>query len=401
LLEAEGFEVIGTEDGLKGVEFAKQQQPDLIICDIMMPEMNGYEVLEVLQQNKLTAVIPFIFLSAFAEKGAVRRGMELGADDYLTKPFTFTELLKAISTRLAKQQIIKGSYSAQLKQKEAELNLLTHYNPLTGLPNQLLLKELFEQRLISQISPDCYLPVLSLSLDRFDWISQSLGLPWAELLIKAVAQRLRSNLDSSAIVAHCQLDQFVIIPGIFKEREAVVEVVEQLQQVLAEQFILGNHELSVTASIGIALYPDDNCTIEALMRNALAVVYQVRKAGGNNYQFYKSIIYSEALEQLSLETALRHGLQRDEFEVYYQPQVRLETNQIVGVEALVRWRHPQMGLISPARFIPLAEQTGLIIPLGEWVLRKACEQTRAWQLTVAPHLRVAVNLSARQFSQPG
>lgn len=400
LLEAEGFEMISAENGAIGIALAAEQHPDLIICDIMMPEMNGYQVLKVLQQNPLTAPTPFIFLSAMAEKGAVRRGMGLGADDYLSKPFSCNELIDTISTRFAKQEVIAGQYSTALKEKTEELNYLRHYNPLTGLPNQTLLNLEFEQNWLNQVPGGFYLPVLVLSLDRFDWINQSLGQNWAEKLLKVVALRFKNGLNSNAVIAHWQLNQFVIIPGSFKEQSEVIQVVEHLQQLLAKPFVLGIHELSVTASIGIAIYPKDNCTLNALVKNAAAVIYQLRKTGGNNYQFYKIEMQLDALKLVSLEAALRRGLERDEFEVYYQPQVSLNSGKLVGIEALVRWRHPQKGLISPAQFIPIAEETGLIIPLGRWVLRKACEQLRAWQLAGLPQLPVAVNLSACQFSEP-
>lgn len=406
LLDAEGFEAIGAENGQIGLNLAKEMIPDLILCDVMMPGLDGYGVLTAIRQDALMASIPFIFLTAKAAKADFRQGMELGADDYITKPFTRAELLGAIASRLKKQAALETLYHTELQQAKAELNYLIHYDRLTHLPNHLSLREQFKQLQPKDTSDEKLVTVLSLDLDRFNQINDNLGQAVGDVLLKAVADRIKACVDSLGIVARLNATQFAIILAFDRQnacptqyKREVGNLAQNLLNSLSQTFELANQELFITASIGIALYPRDGQEIEQLLNHANTALTQAKQQGGNQYQFYTTAFNIGSSDRLALQSSLRHALERQELLLYYQPQVSLKTGQIIGAEALVRWQHPDRGLISPDKFIPIAEETGLIVPIGEWVLKTACQQTKVWQNAGFSHLRIAVNLSSRQFSQ--
>lgn len=404
ILESGEFEAIGAENGRRGVELAVKNLPSLIICDVTMPELDGYGVLKLLRQNSTTKTIPFIFLTARADKTDIRTGMNLGADDYLTKPFRRTELLTAVTARLAKHQAMTERYHDQLEVAQKELIHSLYYDRLTNLPNQLLLRERFDESL-AQKGLGQAPSILIVAIDRFYRVVESLGYAWGDRLIQNVAHRLISCVDFGDTVARLNTDQFAII--LASENQQSLELTEQASQVaqriierLSKPINLDQHKISLSASIGIALSPKDGEDIDELMQHAEAALSYAKQMGGNQFQFYSSNIQAVSVELLNLETNLRYALEHSQFQIYYQPQVDLSSGRIIGAEALIRWMHPEQGFISPGQFIPLAEQNGLIVPIGEWVLQTACQQLKKWQDAGLPSLRIAVNLSARQFNQP-
>ena len=399
LLDAEGFEVISAENGHDGVDLAKVMVPDLILCDVMMPGLDGYSVLAALRQESLTAAVPFIFLTAKATKADFRQGMELGADDYLTKPFTRAELLGAITSRLKKQTAVQQRYHTELQQAKEQLNYLIHNDSLTKLPNRLALRDRFKQVQPTDSSNEQLVTVLSVGLDRFNQINDNLGHAVGDLLIKAVAERLTACVADGNTVARLTADQFAIILANTQHKKEAGIIAETILESLSQTFALAGQEIFITASIGIALYPRDGTEIEQLLNHANTAMAKAKQQGGDQYEFYTPALNIGSSDRLALQTGLRHALERQELQVYYQPQLDLKTGQIIGAEALVRWQHPERGLVSPDKFIPIAEQTGLIIPIGEWVLHTACRQIKNWQTAGFPSLRIAVNLSSRQFSQ--
>ncbi len=407
LLDAEGFEAISAENGRLGVDLAKAMVPDLILCDVMMPELDGFGVLAALRQEPVMESTPFIFLTAKAAKTDFRQGMELGADDYLTKPFTRAELLGAIAMRLKKQAAVQDRYHSELQHAKEQLNYLIHHDSLTNLPNRLSLRERFKQVQPTDTNDERLVTILSLGLDRFNQINDNLGHTVGDLLLKAVAERIKACVGSQDIVARLNTDQFAIIlvsdrqdacPTTQHEKE-VSNIAQTILKNLSQTFELEARELFITASIGMAVYPRDGKEIEELLNHANTAMIQAKQQGGDQYQLYSATFNIGSSERLALQGSLRYALERNELLVYYQPQVNLQTGQIVGAEALVRWQHPERGLIPPDKFIPIAEETGLIVPIGEWVLQTACKQTQVWQTAGFPSLRIAVNLSSRQFSQ--
>ncbi|VXD17301.1 EAL domain-containing response regulator [Planktothrix paucivesiculata] len=409
LLETEKFEVFNAGNGKIGLQLAIQHQPDLILCDVAMPEIDGYGVLVALQKNPVTATIPFIFLTANSDVGDLRKGMQLGADDYLTKPFTPTELLKAIVIRLKKNATLKANYTHQLKIAESKLNQLIYQDSPTNLPNRLSLLEYFQQRLdeFSLLSvanqnwqQNGMIPIIYLGIDRFGRINDILGYEGGDSLLKAVAERLRKSLPADNIIIHIDSNQFAILLPPILEQQQIKTVIENLQQQISDPFVLTNREVLITVSAGISLYPQDGRDIQHLLREAKQAMNQVKQQGGNHYSFYIPASEHQLSERIDLEVALRYALEREELELYYQPQVSLKTGNIIGAEALLRWKHPQKGRISPIKFIPIAEETGLIESIGEWVLSQACQHSQAWRSQGLGRLRVAVNLSGRQFQTP-
>lgn len=396
LLEAEGFEVLGAANGQIGVQLAFQEPPDLILCDVIMPHLDGYGVLEFLRRNPLTATIPFIFMTAKADMADLRLGMELGADDYLTKPCTPKELLRAIAIRLQKQQLLAERYGTQLRQAEERLNHLVYYDSLTNLPNRLLLQEHFEQAATAHPSEQ-RTGVLVIGLDRLSRINETLGHGCGDLLIKAVGDRLASHLESSAILGHLTADKFAIL--VQRDRPSTEALAKDLLDATAKPFFIGNRELFITSSIGIAFHPHHGSQLDNLIQSANTAMNQVKQRGGDGWEVYQTGMNARSFSDFMLETDLRHALERDQFEIYYQPRVNLRTGQVVGAEALLRWPHPDYGFVSPAQFIPLAEANGLIVPIGEWVLQTVCQQARRWQDAGYPPLQLAVNLSGRQLSE--
>jgi diguanylate cyclase (GGDEF)-like protein len=399
LLDAEGFEVISAENGHDGVDLAKAMVPDLIVCDVMMPILDGYGVLTALRQESSTAAVPFIFLTAKAAKADFRQGMELGADDYLTKPFTRAELLGAIASRLKNQAAVQQRYHTELQQAKQQLEYLIHNDNLTNLPNRLSLRERFKQVQPTDTSNEQLITFLSVGLDRFNRINDNLGHAVGDLLIKAVAERLTACVGSEDTVARLSADQFALILGKIQHKKEASDIAQTILDRLSQTFVVSGQEIFITASIGIAFYPRDGKEIEQLLNHANTALAKAKQQGGDQYEFYTAAFNIGSSDRLALQSSLRHALERKELQLYYQPQVDLKTGQIVGAEALVRWQHPERGLVSPDKFIPIAEETGLIIPIGEWVLQTACKQTKVWQDAGFSSFRVAVNLSSRQFSQ--
>lgn len=289
---------------------------------------------------------------------------------------------------------------SERKRHESELIYLANHNTLTGLPNRNLLTDRLQQALIEAKRHDRMTALIFLDLDRFKHVTESLGHEVGDLVLKRVAEQLDGMVREGDTVAHPGGDEFaLLLTEISHSEDAARQVQKVLNHFENSPLTVGEHKLFVTVSAGIALYPTDSENAEGLLQAALAAMYRSQALGGNTYQFYSSEMNAKALENLAMGSALHDAIARNELELHYQPQVDLASGEIIGMEALARWHHPQLGMVSPAVFIPLAEETGLIGPIGTWVLSEACRQNKAWQDEGLPPLRVAVNLSARQFRQ--
>lgn len=286
------------------------------------------------------------------------------------------------------------------KASEEHVRFLAHHDALTGLPNRMLMMERLEHALAHAHRHGLMLAVMFLDLDRFKNINDSLGHALGDQLLKTVAQRLTESVREDDTAARLGGDEFIIILEAVSTPEDVVGIAQKLVDSLAQPVMLGRQETVVSSSIGISIYPGDGESADALIKHADIAMYRAKEQGRNNYQFYTADMNIRALERLTMEGSLRHALERNEFKLYYQPQVDLRTRCITGMEALLRWQHPDLGLVQPSRFIPIAEETGLIVAIGEWALRAACFQNKAWQDAGLQRVLVAVNLSARQFKQP-
>ena len=297
------------------------------------------------------------------------------------------------------------------RQAEDRLSYLAYYDALTGLANRTLFEDRLPQALNLAQRNEQMLAVMLLDLDRFKNINDTLGHNTGDLLLRGVAERLTGCLRGSDTVARFAGDGFaLLLTQISRKEDAAkiakrtqknaLEIAQNILEALKAPFTFDGHELYSTASIGISVYPHDGGEPQALLKNAGAALHAIKEQGGNGYQFYAESMNARAVEQLTFESGLRRALEREEFVLYYQPQVDIISGQILAVEALVRWQSPGLGFVSPGDFIPLAETNGLIVPIGEWTLREACAQNKSWQQEGLPPLRMSVNLSPRQFEQP-
>lgn len=284
---------------------------------------------------------------------------------------------------------------------EETLRTLAYLDPLTGLPNRLLFMDRLGQAIARARRARQLLAVMLVDLDRFKLVNDSLGLERGDQLLRAVGERLVATLRRSDTVARLASDEFVVLLTGLEQPDPIVKVAHKLLQALQGPISVNGHELSPTASIGIAVYPHDGDEPSVLIKNADTALGRAKELGRGHVQFYTNDMNAQAFERLMLENRLRRALENGELAVYYQPQVSLRSGEVVGVEALVRWFHPELGLVPPGEFIPLAEETGLILPIGFWAMETACSQVQAWRAELdRPGLRLAVNLSARQFQHP-
>ncbi|MDA8164232.1 MAG: EAL domain-containing protein [Desulfobacteraceae bacterium] len=284
------------------------------------------------------------------------------------------------------------------KQAELEIQTLAYYDTLTGLPNRAFLQDRLGEALVGRPGSRPF-AVMFLDLDRFKDINDTLGHVFGDGMLKEVAARLIGCFRKNDTVLRLGGDEFVVIlPEVENERD-IANIARKILNILSEPIILDEHEIFTSGSIGIALYPADGQDMETLLKHADTAMYRAKDQGRNNFQFFSQEMNLQAVEQRQMETSLRHALTTGELFLVYQPQMEIRTGRLVGVEALLRWRHPEQGVLLPSTFIGLAEKTGLIIPIGEWVLRAACRQGQAWQTAGHPPLRIAVNLSGRQFKQ--
>ena len=287
----------------------------------------------------------------------------------------------------------------EAKANEARIQHMAHHDFLTGLPNRFLLTDRFKQVAAAAERNDTRYALLFIDLDRFKNVNDTLGHSIGDQLLRDVASRLGSIVRGTDTLSRQGGDEFLVLLGEVETPEAAAIVARKLMQVLGEPFLLDGHPITVTPSIGIAVSPEDGTDLDSLLKHADLAMYDAKQQGRNNYQFFRREMNARSLELLLMESDLRQALRKSEFELHYQPQISVSSGRPQGLEALLRWRHPERGLVSPADFIPMAEDTGLILPIGQWVLNTACQQLANWRTNGWPELRVAVNLSAAQFRQ--
>ena len=285
------------------------------------------------------------------------------------------------------------------KRAEERFSHLAHHDSLTGLPNRVLFHDRLQLAMIDAKRRRQLVAVMFLDADRFKNINDTLGHGAGDELLILIASRLSACLRAGDTVSRLAGDEFaLVLPGV-ENINTARQLAQRLIDSFSQSFRIKEQHIFMTVSIGITLYPADASTVDGLLKNADTAMYRAKDAGRNNFQFYSADMHAQALKRLTLENRLRGAIARGELMLHYQPLVDIKSGQITGMEALLRWNHPELGLVAPMEFIPLAEETGLIIPIGEWVLRTACAQARAWQDAGLPPLRLAVNLSARQFQK--
>lgn len=397
-LEDAGYrQFVTTSDATRALALMESELPDVVLTDLNMPEVSGFDILAAMRAHSEFRHIPAIMLTSADDSETKLKALQLGASDFLAKPVDPSELALRLRNTLA---------------AKAYQDRLAFYDPLTELPNRRTFMDRLDMALRQAVRDNRIGAVLHVNLDRFKQINDTLGHRAGDTLLKAVSQRLEHcirNCDTStrlnrsspeANLSRISGDEFtVLLPEIRRPLNAD-HVAHRILEAVGQPLHIENHELFVTVSIGIAIFPNDGEDIETLLKHVDITTNYAKQRGGNRYQSYSSDMTTGGVERFSLESQLRKGLERDELRLYYQPKVDVQTNQIVGAEALVRWQHPEFGLLSPGDFIPLAEDVGLIVPLGEWVLNAVCQQSKAWQVRGLPPLCIALNVSGQQFRDP-
>jgi len=364
---------------------------NIILLDLGVPDAQGLEAIQ--RAHAAAPGVPLVVLTGLDDELLAVQALQQGAQDYLIKGQIETRgLLRALRYAIER----KTMESAALAMARQMAHSAEH-DFLTGLPNRMLLNDRVGQAIALATRHTKKVAVLFLDLDGFKHINDSLGHPIGDKLLQSVAKRLVDCIRGSDSVSRQGGDEFVLLLLELERAEDAAVTARRMLEAVAQPHTIDQHDLHVTASIGLSIYPDDGLDAETLIKNADTAMYQAKENGRRSFQFFKPAMNVRAVERQFIEEGLRRALERQEFALHYQPTVNLMTGAITGAEALIRWTHPTRGSIAPAQFIPVAEDCGLILPIGAWVLREACAQAQAWMDAGLPITSMAVNVSAMEF----
>ncbi len=380
------YEIHHVERMSEAVKALQSENFDIVLSDLSLPDSDGIETIECIVE--VNSQIPLIVLSGQEDEAFSLKAVQLGAQDYLIKGQGDVHLINR-SIR----------YSIERKHAEQGMRYLAHYDSLTGLANRALFRERLDHALIRAGRTQSQVAILYVDLDRFKQINDTLGHEAGDALLIEISKRLTACVRQDDTVARLGGDEFMLILENIKNVNHAALISKKIIGALSEPCTSGEMDLYITPSIGITIYPDDASDVHELLKNADAAMYRAKEKGRNRSQFYGEGMNMESVRRLELEAKLRRALDNDEFVLHYQPKFDIKTRQMTGAEALIRWQHPEMGMISPLDFIPLAEETGLIIPIGEWVIKNACQFMKSWEKQGLEPFRMAINLSPRQFYQ--
>ena len=386
ILEQDGYRIQEASNGEMAVSICERHLPDLVLMDALMPKLDGFAACRRIRSLPGGNQVPILIVTGLDDDDSIERAFGAGATDYIPKPVHFGVLRQRVGRLL------------EAARAEKHVHHLAYHDPLTGLPNRAMCTERLGEMIARSRPQGERLSVLFLDLDRFKLVNDTLGHDVGDLLLKAVADRIKGGVRSCDLVARLGGDEFIVILDGVKTLDVVGSIADKITTVLSAPFVFMGQEMYVTTSIGISVYPDHGDDIGTLMKRADTAMFRAKETGAR-HQFYEQGMEAAMSQRLLMESELRRALERDELVLHYQPQADLHSGRIVGAEALVRWQHPVRGLLPPSEFIGIAEETGLIVPLGEWVLRNACLQLRSWIDKGYESLKMAVNLSSRQLGE--
>ncbi|MGL6338830.1 MAG: EAL domain-containing response regulator, partial [Waterburya sp.] len=434
-LRAENFQVTGVTDGDIALKMIEHKSFDVVVCDLLLPNLNGFEVLSSLKKNIDTADIPFIVVSGKSRRQDIRLGMELGVSDYITKPFFNDELIRAINAQLEKKRFLEECYQAksqkkiflekcyQVKAQTSDKIVIQkrpskasiYYDDLTKLPNQLFLRELFESEKIvnkyiqeqiklnplnKNINTSIAVGYFSLGSVEELKVIDSLASEQRDEIIQIAAQKLKHSLGTKAKIIRLNEENFVIILSYVGNLEQAIKIIKIAQVNLFKLFCIGNKKISLTPYVGISFYPVHGEDIATLLTKAQQAVEYTKQNSEASYGIYRLELENKFnFKSWILVNDLRQALRHSELEINYQPQINLYTREIVGCEALIRWNHPQRGYIPPTTFLPIAEDSGLMNSIGTWFISTVCQQLKIWHRAGFTQLKLTINLSDYQFKQ--
>jgi diguanylate cyclase (GGDEF)-like protein len=402
-VEDEGMLAVEAQSGSQLLSTLVSIRPDLVVLELATPGTDPLDTCRALRQGAGNEDIPILILTGSEDLESIDRAYESDATDFMEHPVNWT-----IFKRRIRYLVRGGRARAQLRKLVDQVRTLAYYDPLTGLPNRLLYKEYLTKVLARAQRTKELVAVIFLDVDHFKRINDTLGHDVGDEVIREAAHRMQDSLregdtisrlgieDGRADLARVGGDEFYLLVPQLASNSDAAKIATRLLRAFDEPFRLGSREITITASIGIAVSPDDGRDAEVLLKHADTAMYRAKDDGRAQFQFFDTGMGASASRRLELEHGLRTALEREELSLFYQPIIDAKSRSVVGTEALLRWQHPELGMVYPGEFIPVAEECGAIIPLGEWVLETACRQVRAWR-DRGLALWVSVNLSARQI----
>ncbi|WP_157619463.1 EAL domain-containing response regulator [Psychromonas aquimarina] len=388
ILTAQGYDVFGAVNGEHALSMIPDYEPDLILLDVVMPVMDGFEVTQKLKSDPVYHHIPIVLLTSLNSQDSRIKGLEAGAEDFVSKPFDRHELLARVRNLIRLKHL-----SDFLKINN---RILDEYDMLTGLPNRKLFQKQLKQSITYSTRNKSALGLIIVDIVNYKTINDTLGATLADLAVKGVAERINRVENNGAFISRLSDSNFAII---VQNTSTDAELYsKKIYDIMSQPFLLAEKEIFITVQQGGALYPESAANWETLLKNAETAVHQSKQTDPKSLYIYQPEIGAQLQQRMNLENSLRSALTKQELFLNYQPQVDLRSGKVIGLEALLRWQHPELGLISPEEFIPLAEENGQIFAITDWVLKTACTQNKAWQEAGLLPVTIAVNVSPHQFN---
>ena len=394
-LEEAGYRnFVLTSEPDKAMALIASERPDVVMLDLMMPGVSGFDIMQAMRAEADFAHIPIIMLTSSTDAETKLKALELGATDFLAKPVDSSELILRLRNTLA---------------AKAYLDRLTNYDRLTGLYNRQTFIDRLDHTLQQASRHSRTGALLHVNIDRFKKVNEALGPALGDELLRATAKRLEQCVrntdtlarigeeDSAPSLSRLGGDEFGVLLVEIDKAESTIVVAQRLLDSMAPPYSIGGHELFMTFSIGISVFPTDGTERELIVKNAATALQFAKQQGGNTYSFYSVDLKNRSLLYINLHSELRRAIDRQELQLHYQPKIETRTRRLIGAETLLRWQHPSRGSVSPGEFIPLAEETGLIVDIGAWVFAEACGQVKTWETAGLDPPKIAINISGRQF----